>query len=192
MRKDRVAIDQQVDGVAANRVDRARAGDAAALHELLADLRPRIFRYCLSRLADPQLADDVTQEVTATIVTTLHRYRDQGKPFAAFAFGIASKKVGEARRRARRRLEDATGYLPDRPDGGAGPEESVLRLEATERMRLLLEKLPRRQAEVMRLRIAAGLDVAETAGLLGITPNAVRVNQHRALGRLRQLLVDGG
>ena len=44
------------------------------------------------------------------------------------------------------------------------------------------------QAEVVFLRVLAGLDVDDVAAILGKTPGAVRVLQHRALQRLREKL----
>ncbi|HVB28023.1 MAG TPA: sigma-70 family RNA polymerase sigma factor [Mycobacteriales bacterium] len=188
MNGDDGAMYQVVDEVAGQRVARAQAGDAEAIAALLADLRPRVFRYCLARVGDPHLADDLTQEVTMTLVTILPRYRAQGSSFDGYVFGIAANKVSEARRRSRRRPEDPVEILPERRDSAAGPEQLAVGLDATRRMLDLLEQLPHRQAEVLRLRVAAGLSVEETAGLLGMSPNTVRVTAHRALARLRQLL----
>jgi len=154
-----------------------------------AEMRARIYRYVLARLLDPHLADDVTQEVMVTMLTALPRYVDQGKPFAAWVFGIAANKVSESRRSAARRHEAPVAALPD---GGADPrlepETAVLRLETNSYVAALLAELPEQQAEVLRLRVAAGLSADETAAVLGMTPGAVRVAQHRALTRLRARL----
>ncbi|MBV9291959.1 MAG: sigma-70 family RNA polymerase sigma factor [Frankiales bacterium] len=167
-------------------VERARAGERDAVEQLVAAMRPPIYRYVLSRLLDPHLADDVTQEVMVTMVTALSRYVDQGRPFGAWVFGIAGNKVSESRRSASRRRESASAILPDQPaDHALEPEAAVVRLEASARVAALLETLPHQQAEVLRLRIAAGLSAEETAAVLGMTPGAVRVAQHRALARLR-------
>ena len=45
-----------------------------------------------------------------------------------------------------------------------------------------------RQREVLVLRIAVGLSAEETAQVVGSTPGAVRVTQHRALNRLRRII----
>jgi RNA polymerase sigma factor (sigma-70 family) len=54
----------------------------------------------------------------------------------------------------------------------------------------LLNNLTPRQREVLLLRIADGLTAEEAAQQLGSTPGAVRVTQHRALNKLRQILSD--
>lgn len=170
----------------------AQSGDRVALEQLLAQMRPAVFRYVLARVLDPHLADDVTQEVTVTIAQSLHRYVDQGRPVTAWAFGIASNKVSETRRSAHRRRESPTDVLPEAAaNGQVEPEQAVLRLETAARMWDLLAELPEQQAEIVRLRVAAGLSAEETAAALGMTPGAVRVAQHRALAKLRQLSTTG-
>ena len=44
--------------------------------------------------------------------------------------------------------------------------------------------LPADQAEMVMLRVVAGLDVATVASMVGKSPGAVRVAVHRALQRL--------
>lgn len=168
-------------------VTRAQSGDDGALGELIGRLRPMVYRYCLSKLLDPHEADDVTQEVTVAMLSAVPRYVDQGRPFAAFVLGIAAHKVSESRRVGRRRPESATEQVPDRPDRTGGPEEHAVRLEASRQMATLLERLPAVQAEILRLRVAAGLSADEVGSVLGMSAGAVRVAQHRALTRLRSL-----
>ena len=167
----------------------AQAGDHAALERLLAHARPQVYRYVLARLADPGLADDVTQEVSMTVVTALPRYVDTGRSILAWIFGIAANKISETHRAHARRRELTVEQLPDRATGAeTGPEAAVLRLDATRQMSHLLDRLPHAQAEVLRLRVAAGLSAGETAAVLGMTAGAVRVTQHRALNALRAAL----
>ena len=169
----------------------ARAGNAADVEQLIARLRPRVFRYCLSKLLDRHTADDVTQEVTVAMLTAIPRYVDQGRPFSAYVMGIAANKVSEARRSNARRHEDGTADLPDVASDVDSPESASLRLEASREMSALLAQLPERESEILRLRVAAGLSAEETGLVLNMTANAVRVAQHRALSRLRVLHAGG-
>src|SRR4051794_26066622 len=176
------------DNALASLVSRAKTGDRDATEQLVVQLRPRVFRYVLARVLDPHLADDVTQEVTVTMVTSLPRHVDQGRPFVAWVFGIAANKVSESRRQMSRRRETVSDVVPDgAADSSLEPESATLRLETTGYVASLLETLPEQQAEILRLRVAAGLSADETADVLGMTPGAVRVAQHRALSRLRSV-----
>jgi RNA polymerase sigma-70 factor (ECF subfamily) len=170
-------------------VERAKAGDKVATEQLVAQLRPKVFRYVLARVLDPHLADDVTQEVTVTMLTALPRHADHGRPFTAWVFGIAANKLSESRRTASRRHESVATEVPDeRADAALEPEAAVLRLEKSHYVAGLLAQLPDTQAEIVRLRVAAGLSADETAAVLGMSAGAVRVAQHRALARLRELI----
>ena len=178
--------DVSEDDALAALVARAQAGEGAAKETLVAQLRPRIFRYVLSRVLDRHTADDVTQEVAMTVLSALPRYVDQGRPVTAWVFGIAANKVREQRRASSRRHETFVDVVTDRAgDERLEPEQATLRLDAARRMATLLGTLPEQQAEILRLRIAAGLSAEDTAAVLGMTPGAVRVAQHRALARLR-------
>jgi RNA polymerase sigma-70 factor (ECF subfamily) len=56
----------------------------------------------------------------------------------------------------------------------------------------LVSELPPLQAEVVLLRVVAGLDTESVARLLRKSPGAVRVAAHRGLRRLAQLTADAG
>jgi RNA polymerase sigma-70 factor (ECF subfamily) len=147
-----------------------------------------VVRYCRARLGriagQYHVADDVAQEVCIAVLSALPRYRDMGRPFASFVFGIASHKVADAMRTASR-LAIPTEDLPDGPDDRPGPEETVVAYIEAERARALLARLPVHQRELIALRVLSGLSAEETGHALGMTAGAVRVAQHRALARLR-------
>ncbi len=165
-------------------------GDRTAIESLLGHLRPMVVRYCRARLGRVSghyhIADDVAQEVCIAVLSALPRYRDMGRPFASFVFGIASHKVADALRSSVRSAVP-TQDLPDGPDDGPGPEETVVRYIEAEHARALLSRLPDNQRELLILRVVSGLSAEETGNVLGMSPGAVRVAQHRALTRLRQM-----
>jgi RNA polymerase sigma-70 factor (ECF subfamily) len=141
-------------------------------------------------MLDPTSADDVTQEVTMTIVTAIDRYVDQGRPFTSWVFGVAANKVNEAWRTAGRRREDNIEPPDGRADAAYEPEQAVLRLETSHQVAELLAGLPPQYGEILRLRIAAGLSAEETAAVLGMTAGAVRVAQHRAREKQRASVAE--
>jgi RNA polymerase sigma-70 factor, ECF subfamily len=169
---------------------RAASGQPAAIEALLEQIRPMVVRYCRARLGQISghyhIADDVAQEVCIAVLSALPRYRDIGRPFASFVFGIASHKVADAMRNAAR-LAIPTEDLPDGPDNRPGPEETVVAYIEAERARALLARLPVHQRELLVLRVLTGMSAEETGHALGMSPGAVRVAQHRALLRLRAL-----
>lgn len=77
------------------------------------------------------------------------------------------------------------------PDYG-GADARVLAASETEAALARTASLPRDQADVVLLRVVAGLDVDDVARVLGKKPGTVRVLQHRALHRLAEELAREG
>jgi RNA polymerase sigma-70 factor (ECF subfamily) len=171
----------------------ATQGDTGARDALLAHVRMIVHRYCRARLGrlpgSEHAADDVAQEVCLAVLSALPRYRDEGRPFEAFVFGIAAHKVADAQRSAVRAAVP-TDDMPDEPDLGPGPEDQALRNSDAVLVRGLLDRLPANQRELLILRVAVGLSAEETGNALGMSSGAVRVAQHRALARLRVLAAE--
>src|SRR3981081_2799200 len=120
-------------------------GDPAAIEVLIGQVRPMVVRYCRARLGrvsgQYHIADDVAQEVCIAVLSALPRYRDMGRPFASFVYGIASHKVADAVRSATRSAVP-TEDLPDGPDDRPGPEEIAVAYIEAQRARDLLARLP--------------------------------------------------
>ncbi len=176
-------------------VHRAVDGDEQATHDLLARVHPLALRYCRTRLSRlpgdaRHFVEDLAQEVCVAVLLALPRYRDTGRPFEAFVFAIASHKVADLQRAAMRHPGSTavpSDEMPERPDDSLGPEERALLSSDAEWAKKLLANLPENQRELLLLRIAVGLTAEETGQMLGMSPGAVRVAQHRALSRLRAL-----
>jgi RNA polymerase sigma-70 factor (ECF subfamily) len=173
----------------ASLVNEAVAGDRRALERLLASVRPLVSRYCRARVGRNERAyasaDDVAQEVCLAVLTALPSYREQGRPFLAFVYGIAAHKVADAHRVSARNRSEPVAEVPDGPSQTVDPEENALLGSLSVRLGQLLGVLPDKQREILLLRVVVGLSAEETAEAVGSTPGAVRVAQHRALAKLR-------
>jgi len=173
-------------------VARAAAGDGEAQSAVLTLIRPGVVRYCRARLGRIGgaygMADDVAQEVCLAVLKALPRFRDQGRPFSAFVFGIASHKVADAQRAAvRGRVVTPVEDQPRRAAPAPGPEQVALSTDLARRLSRLLDRLSASQRELVVLRVAVGLTAEEVGDVLGMSAAAVRVAQSRALQRLRAL-----
>jgi RNA polymerase sigma-70 factor (ECF subfamily) len=184
--------EERLDAVVAQAV----AGDRNALREVLETIRPIVIRYCRARVGTTERsglsADDVAQEVCLAAVMALPRYRDRGRPFLAFVYGIAAHKVADAYRAASRDLAYPTESIPEHRSAELSPEQAALDADSITRMSELLEVLPDKQREILILRVVVGLSAEETASAVGSTAGAVRVAQHRALARLKSEIVAAG
>src|SRR6201991_4469357 len=183
---------ERLDAVVAEAV----AGDRNALREVLETIRPIVVRYCRARVGRFErsgfTADDVAQEVCLATITALPRYRDRGRPFLAFLYGIAAHKVADAHRAAGRDLAYPSDSVPERWSSEAGPEQRALEADSISRMNELLDILPAKQREILILRVVVGLSAEEAAPAVRATPGAVRVALNRALSRLKSEMVAAG
>ena len=177
-------------------VAEAVAGSRDALREVVETIRPIVIRYVRARIGSGERsglsADDVAQEVCLAAIQALPRYQDQGRPFLAFVYGIASHKVADAHRAAARNKSEPTDVVPEKFSLDAGPEQMAMQSDSATRMKKLLAILPDKQREILNLRIVVGLSAEETAQAVGSTPGAVRVAQHRALARLKSEIAGSG
>jgi RNA polymerase sigma-70 factor (ECF subfamily) len=173
-------------------VDRAVRGDPDATADLLASVRPGLIRYCRAHLGRIggryTTADDVSQEVCLAVLRSLPRFRDQGRPFAAFVYGIAAHKVADAQRAAVRDLAvTPVDTMVERADATPGPEQQAVATDLARRLSHLLRHLSDAHREIVVLRVGVGLSAEEVGNVLGMSAGAVRVAQTRALARLRTL-----
>jgi RNA polymerase sigma-70 factor (ECF subfamily) len=183
-----IAIDQDL-------VRRAVRRDPDATATLLTQVRPGLVRYCRARLGRVggayATADDVAQEVCLALLGALPKYRDQGRPFTAFVYGIAAHKVADAQRSAVRDAVVApVENVVERPDAAPGPEQQAVSTDLARRLSGLLERLTETQREIVLLRVAVGLSAEEVGDVVGLSAAAVRVAQSRALARLRAIAGD--
>jgi len=170
----------------------ASSGDAESFAELYERYLPAVYRYVGARVRAREEAEDLTSEAFRQVWTSRHSYSGLGA-FRAWLFTIARRQtIDWQRARARRR----TVPLPDSEDkiGLAAPDTADLALEriATESAMALISALPADQAEIIVLRVVAGLGTVDVARIVGKSPGAVRVAAHRGLRRLADRLDRAG
>lgn len=137
-----------------------------------------LVRLAVQLVDDQETAEDVVQDVFAA----LHRRGDAVALEDPKRY-LASAVVNRARSALRRRRV-ARAFRPPREQPVEPADSSSLR--AAERARVLtaLDRLPRRQREVVVLRYYADLPVREIAAVLRIAPTAVSSSLSRALKTL--------
>lgn len=166
----------------------AVTGDSEGFATLWRYLHPALVRYL--RVIDHRHAEDVASETWVRVLRGLGAFRGDSSQFRAWLFTIARRLSVDA---ARARHRQSTALL-DRlssferlvPVPAADTEAYGAML--LDRALLLIRQLPQDQAEVVTLRIVAGLDVAAVAELLHKKPGHVRVLCHRGLRQLAQTL----
>jgi RNA polymerase sigma-70 factor, ECF subfamily len=169
----------------------AQQGSEAAFTRLWLDANPALTRYLRVIAADA--AEDVAAETWVVVVRGLRRFRGDEAAWRAWLFTTARRRLIDASRRRSRRREEPLDEAPAAvlPVTADAADEVLERL-GTRSAITLLARLPRLQAEVILLRVVAGLDTDAVARLLGRSPGAVRVAAHRGLRRLAEILTEAG
>lgn len=163
---------------------RARAGDETGFVELWRDLHPRLLRYLRVRARGNH--EDVAAETWLQVVRDLGSFSGNADGFRAWLFTMARHRAIDAARAAAARpalsVPDFTAV--GRPPTAAPAEAEALDRISTERAIALVRRLPPDQADMVMLRVVAGLDVPTVAEIVGKSPGAVRVSVHRGLRAL--------
>lgn len=164
----------------------AQHGDEAAFTTLFRDTQPSLLRYL--RVVAADRAEDIAGDTWVRVVHGLASFvADDPLAFRSWVLSIARHRWIDDVRARQRRPESPAADLPEQA-GAVDVESAVFELMTTESALSLIARLPRDQAEVVLLRVVAGLDVARTAELVGKQPGAVRVLSHRGLRGLRRML----
>lgn len=181
------------DAELADLVPAAVQGDRRALQRIIAIIHPRVLRYARARIGGGRMPtpEDVAQEICLAVVTSIDRYSDTGRPFMAFVYGIAFNKVADAHRSMARDKLSPVEDVPDTEVATITPEDAAMVSAGSNTVRALLDSLNEKARDIVILRVFVGLSAEETAQVMGSTPGAVRVAQHRALAKLRGQLEGG-
>ncbi len=109
-------------------------------------------------------------------------------PFRAWLVRIALNLGRNHARQARRWPQAPAAVLDERASTCPTALEHLLEDEKRQRLQREVLELPRRQREVLSLRLDAELPFSEIASALGITENNAKVHFHHAVKRLRAAL----
>lgn len=132
---------------------------------------------------DRERAEDVLQTSYLKILGGRARFA-QRSSFKTFLFGVIRRTASEERRRAPlHQLLSGRKELEESPSHGR-QAISVERLA----LRTAVERLPRRQREVLQLVLSMGMTLQEASETLSISPGAAAVHYDRGKKRLAALL----
>ena len=162
------------------------SGDMLALAEVFDEVAPELLRVA-RHLASPSVeAHDLVQTTFLVAIQRVGAW-DPERPVKQWLLGILAKEAAYERRRGARVVE------PDRLDERS-PEGPVVAASDHEFARALdraLDELPEKYREVVRPVLVEGMSPRDVARTVGQRPGTVRVQLHRGLRLLRELLPAG-
>jgi RNA polymerase sigma-70 factor, ECF subfamily len=154
-------------------IDRVRGGAREDFEVLVRRHNQRLYRAARAIMKSDDEAEDIVQQAWLEVFRNLAQFRGD----AAFTTWATRIAVNAAITHARKRpviAEVPEGIAMDKPD------EDLERAELGKLLEECLARLPQGNREVMVLRDVLELDTAETAEMLGLSEEAVRVRLHRA------------
>ena len=180
---DASASTREVDALQAA-LDQARRGDDEGFRTLYRAMQPRLLRYLHVRTTDA--ADDVAAETWLQVVRDLARFRGNIDDFRAWVFTVARHRAIDAGRAAKARPFVAVADIAHAAAHELAPSAETQAMEkmSTEQALRLVATLAPDIAEMVALRVIAGLDAAAVGEIVGKSAGAVRVAVHRALQTL--------
>jgi RNA polymerase sigma-70 factor (ECF subfamily) len=161
--------------------------DRSAFGLLYDRYHPVVTRYCMRRLLDRTVTEDIVADIFLTLAAKLRAFSGRTETdFRCWLFRIASNAVNAHLRQSRRRkelLEVAARLRHERRDAGVlEPAGELLDWPVVYRELLELEE---RDQAILALRFFADCSYDEIAEVVDATPGAVRTALSRTLSRLR-------
>lgn len=166
----------------------AQAGDSAAYRQSLGCIAARLRRFFGRRLQSwPDEVEDLVQETLLALHLQRGTY-DPSLPVSAWVHAIARHKLVDLYRRHGRReaLHLPLDELDEADHPGASADEGPARRD----LGVLLTTLPQAQQQAIVLTKVEGLSMAEASERTGVSVAALKVQVHRGLKRLAELVKE--
>ena len=175
-----------------------RRGEDAAFEQIVRQYSGRLLSVAQRLLGNEHDAQDALQEAFFSAFKAIGQFTGAAKLSTwlhRIVVNAALMKLRSRRRKPEESIEellprfDAQGEWASRVTSWETPSDVLLQRQETRALvRRCIDRLPDTYRTVLLLRDIEELDTEETADLLGITPNAVKIRLHRARQALRTLL----
>jgi len=167
-------------------VRRAQQRDQEAFVQLYEEHFNKIYRYVVLKIGNEMEAEDLTQQVFLKALQSISSFRWKGIQFSAWLFRIAHNQVVDYLRKKAKQITTSLDKVE--VVGDSNPEELAEQRQDIEQVVLATRQLTEQQREVVSLRFAGELSVAEVASIMGKSEGAVKALQHSAILALRKAL----
>lgn len=163
------------------------AGDRDAFRLLYDRYGGGVYKLALRRLGDPSEAEEVVQDVFVRVWQARHVWEESRGSFGSWLFVVARNIIYDRLRQQARsgRQVWAVGNLDWlAPEQGSFVDDVL----AADSMQSMLRRLPKDQAEVVRLIYVDGLSTREIADEIRVPQGTVKSRLRLAIRHLRRQL----
>ncbi len=168
-------------------VRNAVGGEASAFGLLYDYYQPRIYRFVLMKVGRREEAEDLTHQVFLNAWQNIKNYESRGFPFSSWLYRIARNGVIDYYRAAK----PETSVEEINPDFFVAPalaEFDLHKKMELQKVRLAIQALDPTYQDVVIMRFVEDLSIKETAAALNKSEGSVKVIQHRAIKKLKELI----
>lgn len=164
---------------------KAQAGSEAALADLYNFYFERVYKFIYYRVSHKETAEDLTEDVFVKLFRNLRKL-EQPTAFEGWLFQIARNQVIDYYRSKRavvplEEIENTLEYETNIVD--------LVNLQTQQTVFIkLLKELTGEQQQVIKLKFLEDIDNTAIAQIMNKTEGSIRVIQHRAIARLKELI----
>lgn len=164
---------------------KAQAGSNDALSEIYNTYFERLYRFIFYRVSHKETAEDLTEDVFIKIFKNLSKLEQAGA-FEGWLFQIARNQVIDYYRSKKQTValedvENTLEYETNIVDIVNLKTEQIIFVK-------LLKELNDEQQQVIKLKFLEDLENDVIAQIMNKTEGAIRVIQHRAIAKLKELI----
>ncbi len=164
----------------------AQEGNKTAYSRLLSEIAPFTKNFLLSRVVNPDWADDITQEVLISVHKSLKTYSGD-RPFTPWLMAIINFRKTDFLRKHYSSRSDKQTTMDDAQflaSHVTNPEHAgeYKDVEAA------LDTLPSKQRKVFEMMRVQGYTAQEVANEMNMSVSAVKVSAHRTANKLKVIL----
>jgi len=170
------------------------AGDENSLEVLINRHQSRIYRHIYSKISDRDVSDDIFQETFFKVIQTIKSkkyYNEEGK-FLSWVLRIASNLVIDKFRNDKKmplkRDTEEYSVFSSIKDTSLDVESKLIKNQVDTDLKLLIEKLPAEQKEVIMLRFYSEMSFKEIADMTGVSVNTTLGRMRYAMANMRKLI----
>lgn len=170
-----------------NLIQAAVRGESSAFGTLYDLYQPRIYRFVLIKVGHREEAEDLTHQVFLSAWQNMKSYRSKGFPFSSWLYRIARNKVVDFYRTKR----ESSSIDQIDPEFFIEPAVQHLNIDLgieRDRVMMAIQKLESNYQDVVVLRFVEDMSVEEVAKTLKRSSGSVKVTQHRAIKKLKEIL----
>ncbi|SLN43592.1 sigma-70 family RNA polymerase sigma factor [Roseisalinus antarcticus] len=156
--------------------------DQGAFAALFRHFAPRVKAYLIKSGSAPEMAEEVTQDVMATLWRKAHLFDGGRASVSTWVFTIArNRRIDLVRRYQRPEPED----LPWGPEAEPEQDEAIVLQEETDKLGKALKSLPEKQRTLIERAYFGELSHSEIAEETGLPLGTIKSRIRLALERLR-------